>query len=524
MLTEARLDELLGEVCRRFPDRIAVHGPGGPLSYSELWDRAGRLAAHLRAARPPAGPLIGLIAKPGPDLIAGMVAIARAGSGYVVMDPKYPEARLTYLLEDARPAVVLAGPGEQELPKLLGRTVIPLDAWLDPLAADTATQQPPAASARDVAYVIYTSGTTGAPKGVVVEHRQVTRLFGATQHWFGFDEHDVWTLFHSPSFDFSVWEIWGALLNGGTLVIVPTAARRHPEALLELLTRYQVTVLNQTPSAFRQLLLAEEAYPNRIPGSLRTIVFGGERLDLDLIAGFLRRHPDIELVNMYGITETTVHVTYRKLTEADLDGPAVSPIGVPIPDLTVTIRDPEGRRVPAGEPGEMWIGGAGVARGYLNRPQLTTQRFVTGPDGAVSYRSGDRAALRGGELVYLGRVDDQIKLNGFRIEPAEIEAALLRHPTVTGPVVVTTGTGRNGAAELVALAVPAADASESSALAETWRSHLRRELPVHMRPARYFPVEEIPLTRNGKVDRSAAHDAAARLLAAGEGDTPRRTT
>ena len=370
MSNQARLDELLDAVRRRFPDRTAVAGRDGSLSYAQLWERSGTLAARLRAAGlgtgtgdgDGAGDLAALIAGPGLDLIVAMVAVARAGAGYVVLDPAYPEARRRYLLEDSRPAVVVAVPGETGLPEQLGLPVVVLDGALDVSVGDVGgiggvgdvsdvDGIGSVGDAGDVAYVIYTSGTTGAPKGVVVEHRQVGRLFEATRPWFGFDERDVWTLFHSASFDFSVWEIWGALLHGGCLVIVPVAARRHPGALLDILNQHQVTVLNQTPSAFRQLLLAEESDPDRIPTSLRTIVFGGERLDVDLVAGFRRRHPTIELINMYGITETTVHVTYRRLTLADLMDPAVSPIGEPIPDLTVTIRDAEGQPVADGEPG-----------------------------------------------------------------------------------------------------------------------------------------------------------------------------
>ncbi len=501
-----RLDTAFDEVCRRHGDRIAVVDSSAALSYAELRRRADLLAARLRAAGAAPERFVGLYAVPGVDLIVGILAIVKSGAGYLVLDPAYPAARLSYLLEDCRPVAVLAAGA---VPALIAEFGVPV------LALDSGQSTPPPAtpaapvSETDPAYVIYTSGTTGQPKGVVVEHRNVLRLFSSTRHWFGFSAEDVWTLFHSASFDFSVWEIWGALLFGGKLVVVSQAARRHPGALLRVLADHQVTVLNQTPSAFRQLASADDTEPGVLPESLRLVVFGGERLDLDVVTPFMRRHPAIELVNMYGITETTVHVTYRRLTPADLSGPPVSPIGVPIPDLTVRLLDAAGNPVPDNTAGEIWVGGAGVARGYHNRPELNAERFVRHRSGSVWYRSGDRAVLRSGELHYLGRADDQVKVNGFRIEPAEVEAALRGHPDVAGAV-VTTGIGQYGAVELVALVVPAGPLGADPVPA--WRRYLLGELPAHMRPGKYFVVDRITLTSNGKLDRPAAAATARQLL------------
>ena len=229
--------------------------------------------------------------------------------------------------------------------------------------------------------MIYTSGSTGKPKGVVVTHANAVRLFDATNHWFNFDQNDVWTLFHSVAFDFSVWELWGALLYGGKLVVVDYWTSRSPEDFYKLLQREQVTILNQTPSAFRQLMRVDQAELAKL--ALRYVIFGGEKLEPGTLLDWFERHGDAHprLINMYGITETTVHVTFHPLTKADAERGQTSPIGVPIPDLQVFVLDRHGLPVPIGVKGELYVGGAGVARGYLNRPELTAERFALGAEG-----------------------------------------------------------------------------------------------------------------------------------------------
>ncbi|HEY4590472.1 MAG TPA: amino acid adenylation domain-containing protein, partial [Thermoanaerobaculia bacterium] len=347
----------------------------------------------------------------------------------------------------------------------------------------------------DLAYVIYTSGSTGRPKGVLVTHGNLTRLFDATDSWFRFGAKDVWTLFHSYAFDFSVWEIWGALLYGGRLVVVPWEVSRSPEMFLDLLERERVTVLNQTPSAFAQIAQTQRALPD-----LRLVIFGGEALDPASLEPWLKRHGDSKprLINMYGITETTVHVTYRPLSLADARGERRSVIGVPFPDLSLAVMDRHLRPAPIGVPGELVVGGAGLARGYLGRPELTAERFVPDPfgrPGARLYRSGDLGRfLPDGDVEYLGRLDTQVKIRGFRIELGEIEAALVQAGARQAVVLVRED--RPGDRRLVAYLI--GDVST-----EALRQALRERLPDYMVPAAFVALDAFPLTVNGKVDRKA---------------------
>ncbi len=356
--------------------------------------------------------------------------------------------------------------------------------------------------------MIYTSGSTGRPKGVAVTHVNVVRLFAKTRPWFGFGASDVWTLFHSFAFDFSVWEIWGALIHGGRLVVVPYWVSRSPGAFRDLLRDRRVTVLNQTlglpPVDPRP---GDGGGPGWLTALRRTVIFGGEALELQALRPWFERHGDESprLVNMYGITETTVHVTYRPVTAADLDaGPGASPIGVPIPDLRVYLLDSRMEPVPPGVVGEIYVGGAGLARGYLDEPTLTASRFVPDPfgghPGARLYRSGDLARRRpDGEIDYVGRADHQVKVRGFRIELGEIESALLRHPGVREAVVLARE-AREGDRRLVAYLAPRGDAIASAAELRAW---LAPRLPGYMIPSAFVTVGALPLTEHGKVDRAA---------------------
>nr|WP_031186438.1 amino acid adenylation domain-containing protein [Streptomyces sp. NRRL S-1896] len=355
------------------------------------------------------------------------------------------------------------------------------------------------------AYVIYTSGSTGRPKGVVVAHRNVVRLFDATRKWFGFGPDDVWTLFHSYAFDFSVWELWGALLHGGRLVVVPYEVSRTPDAFLDLLADHGVTVLNQTPSAFYQLAQADADASS--PGrelALRIVVFGGEALQPSRLADWYRCHPDDTpaLINMYGITETTVHVTYQPLTRERATAAAASVIGVGIPDLRTYVLGPGLELVAPGVVGELYVAGAGVARGYLGKPGMTAERFVADPyasePGTRMYRTGDLVRWNDdGELEFVGRADHQVKIRGFRIEPGEIENVLTDHPDVAEAAVVVREEP-SGDARLVAYVVARGALRDGDV-----RDFARERLPDYMVPAAVVTLDRMPLTVNGKLDKGA---------------------
>ncbi len=452
------LHRLFAEQVERRPDAVAVVSADRRLSYRQLARRAGRLAQRLRGMGVGAETVVGLCAERSLDLVVGVIGILEAGGAYLPLDPSYPDARLAWMAADAGARVALV---QRALREKLARPGLRL---VDLEASDGAAAAPavaPRAAAGNAAYVIYTSGSTGRPKGTPISHRNVVRLFRATAERFDFDHRDVWTLFHSYAFDFSVWELWGALLHGGRLVVVPRAVARSPAELVPLLRRERVTVLNQTPAAFFQLDRAEEESPPALT-ALRWLVFGGESLSVAGLAGWLERHGDRRprLVNMYGITETTVHVTYRRLRAADLAGARQgSPIGRPLADLAAHVLGAGLEPVAAGSEGELYVGGAGLARGYLGQPAWTAEHFLPdpfAPGGGRLYRTGDLVrAGAGGDLEYLGRADQQVKIRGFRVELGEIEAALERHPAVREAVAVAEPRPRQGA-RLVAYVVPAA--------------------------------------------------------------------
>ncbi|HSF43959.1 MAG TPA: amino acid adenylation domain-containing protein [Thermoanaerobaculia bacterium] len=441
-LPTACLHELFEQQVERTPEAVALVYENERWTYRELNRRANRLAHWL--LRLDVGPevLVGLFTNRSPDLVVGLLGILKAGGAYLPLDPAYPGERLTFLLNDSRARLVVT---DRELASRLPETettTLVLDGESPPLAEEDAN--PPRRSGPgNLAYVIYTSGSTGKPKGVLVSHQNVVRLFQSTDSWFHFSSSDVWTLFHSAAFDFSVWEIWGPLLHGGKLVLVPYLVSRSPLDFLDLLGNEGVTVLNQTPSAFRQLAQAAEEEPSPRELALRLVVFGGEALDPEDLRSWCDRRGDQapHLVNMYGITETTVHVTYRRLLGQDCGSGSRSLIGGPIPDLRLYVVDRWQQPVPVGVPGELLVGGAGLSKGYLRRPDLTAERFVpdafTNLPGARLYRSGDLVCrLPDGDLEYLGRIDQQVKVRGFRIELGEIEAALREHPAIQDAAVL----------------------------------------------------------------------------------------
>ncbi|HEJ1231552.1 TPA: pyoverdine non-ribosomal peptide synthetase PvdD, partial [Pseudomonas aeruginosa] len=504
---QGTLQQRFEEQVRQRPQAVALILDEQRLSYGELNARANRLAHCLIARGVGADVPVGLALERSLDMLVGLLAILKAGGAYLPLDPAAPEERLAHILDDSGVRLLLTqGHLLERLPRQAGVEVLAIDGLV--LDGYAESDPLPTLSADNLAYVIYTSGSTGKPKGTLLTHRNALRLFSATEAWFGFDERDVWTLFHSYAFDFSVWEIFGALLYGGRLVIVPQWVSRSPEDFYRLLCREGVTVLNQTPSAFKQLMaVACSADMATQQPALRYVIFGGEALDLQSLRPWFQRFGDRQpqLVNMYGITETTVHVTYRPVSEADLEGGLVSPIGGTIPDLSWYILDRDLNPVPRGAVGELYIGRAGLARGYLRRPGLSASRFVPNPfpggAGERLYRTGDLARFQAdGNIEYIGRIDHQVKVRGFRIELGEIEAALAGLAGVRDAVVLAhDGVGGTQLAGYVV----ADSAEDAERLRESLRESLKRHLPDYMVPAHLMLLERMPLTVNGKLDRQA---------------------
>lgn len=500
------LPELFESVVEQHEGLIAVTWEKESLTYGQLNRKSSQLAHALQRAGVGPETLVGILLEPSLDLVIAVIATLKAGGAYVPIDPLYPEQRQTFLLADSHvQALITRAEYSHRLPSI-GLSVILLN---DELIDKQATCNPVNHLQPDnLAYIIYTSGSTGTPKGVMVTHANVQRLLAATQSWGNFGRTDVWTLFHSYAFDFSVWEIWGALLYGGRLVIVPTHLRRIPELLYRVLTEERVTILNQTPSAFRNLAEYGSQPP---PPSLRLVIFGGEALDFKILRPWFKgdQH-NLQFINMYGITETTVHVTRRVVGQQDIDTSG-STIGRPIPDLRIYVLDEHLELRPAGIPGEIFVGGDGLARGYLNRPELTAERFVPDPfskrPGDRVYASGDLARRIGREdLEYLGRKDNQVKIRGFRIELPEIEAVLNSCPGVRESIVAALESPIGK--KLVAYLVTENGSTPSD---HEIRGFLNARLPEYMMPSALVRLESMPLTPSGKVDRKRLPDLLGRM-------------
>jgi amino acid adenylation domain-containing protein len=500
------IHELFEAQVEETPDAIAVIFETEQLTYQELNARANQLAHYLQKLGVKPEVLVGICVERSLEMVIGLLGILKSGGAYVPLDPAYPPERLNFILKDTQVSVLLT---QQHLIENLPQhptRLFCLDTDWENVAQQSSQKPISKCTIDNLAYIIYTSGSTGQPKGVLVNHSNVVRLFAATEFWYNFKQHDVWTLFHSIAFDFSVWEIWGALLYGGQLIVVPYWLSRSPEQFYKLLLTHKVTILNQTPSAFRQLMQVEECLRNGNKLALRKVIFGGEALQLESLRPWFECYGDQspQLINMYGITETTVHVTSRPLRITDLELASASLIGRPIDDLQVYLLDRYGQPVPIGVPGEMYVGGPGVVRGYLNRPKLTSERFIPNrfsdkPNGRL-YKSGDLARyLPNGDIEYLGRIDHQVKIRGFRIELGEIEAIISQYLGVRETVVIVSEDSANSQ-RIIAYVVPQKE--QTLAISEL-RSFLKSKLPNYMIPAVFIILEAIPLTANGKVDRKA---------------------
>ncbi|MFJ2060663.1 amino acid adenylation domain-containing protein [Streptomyces sp. NPDC087908] len=491
-----RIDTAFEACAAQHPDAVAVISGAVSWTYRQLDERASCLAAGLISMGVSPGSRVGICLDRSGDLIASLIATLKADAVYVPMDPGHPADRLAETVEDAGLRIVVTD--VHGFPATEGvRLASPADLVGEP--GDV--PQPPRRGPEDAAYVIYTSGSTGRPKGVVVPHRNVLALIAATRADFGLGPHDTWTLFHSSAFDFSVWEMWGALLTGAKLVVVDYWTSRSPEDLHALLREQGVTVLNQTPSAFAQLTEVDRRQEGEL--AVRLVVLGGESLDPRGLLGWFDRYPEhrCRLVNMFGITETTVHVTTETITRKDAVTGSRS-VGRPLPGWFVQVLDEQGCPVPDGVAGEIHVGGEGLALEYLGRPELTAERFIRDPrSGARVYRSGDRGRfLPDGRIEHLGRLDNQVKLRGFRIELDEIRAVLLGDPAVASAAVVLGGREDEDASRARLDSYVVLNGKESVDWLMLLRARAARLLPEYMVPATYTAVSRLPLTANGKLD------------------------
>jgi amino acid adenylation domain-containing protein len=495
--TTATLVSLFGEAAARHASRPAVVDGERQLTYRELDEQSSRLAGVLvREHGVASQDLVCLYFERNHWMLVAILAVLKAGAAYVPIDPAYPAARISYILGDSAGRLVLGDTRPDALAEawpaktFLDITRLPYDK--PGLVAQV--------QARDLAYVIYTSGTTGNPKGVLIEHENVTRLLFNNAPAYDFGSADRWPLFHSYCFDVSVWEMYGALLNGGTLVVVPRETAQDSLRFYDFLLEQRITVLNQTPTAFRSLVQHNRRrFGSAPPSTIRYVIFAGEALKPETLREWHEALPACKLINMYGITETTVHVTYREITQAEiLDNKSV--IGEPLPTLSCYVLDADLQQVPVGVIGELCVGGAGLARGYLNQPDLTAERFIAHPQqpGQRLYRSGDYARiLPDGDIEYIGRRDDQVKIRGHRIEVAEVETALTRLPGIKDAVVLPV---RNASEEydLVAYYIP-----EDDLPVPDLRQALAALLPAYMVPSFLMPLSAFPLNSNGKLDKRA---------------------
>ncbi|MGI5507311.1 amino acid adenylation domain-containing protein [Lentzea sp. CA-135723] len=495
------LAELFDAAASRDPSARAVtmchlDGSAEGLSYGMLADAKNRLARTLVNAGVSPRDRVAVAIGRSLQQVVALVGIVSAGAAYVPLDLAYPDERLQYVLADSAPQVVLV---EREhrarFERLLEAAGVSARVLVygEEVAGEARL---PSFDWRNPAYVIYTSGSTGKPKGVVVPHSSVVSLLANTQPDMDFGPSDVWSQFHSYSFDFAVWELWGALVFGGELLVPDHGLTRSPVDFHALVRSRGVTVLNQTPSAFYQFIEADRL-GEPLP-VLRRVIFGGEALELSRVRPWVERYgvSRPELVNMYGITETTVHVTHRVLDDADFaSGRDVSPIGGPIPGLRTYLLDASLRPVAPGQIGAIYVAGSQLSLGYHNRPGLTASRFVADPfaaDGSLMYNSGDLARRTlDGSLEFVGRADDQVQLKGFRIELGEVESAIRAVPGVVDVAVTVASTADHLVAHVVG--TPSVDLAVA----------LGSSLPAHMVPARVLSLAALPLTVNGKLDRKA---------------------
>nr|WP_240960186.1 non-ribosomal peptide synthetase [Rhodococcus sp. HNM0563] len=478
-------------------DSIAVVDGGQQTSYRQLNTWSARIAGALKYRGVGPGSRVAVNLPRSAELIAVLLGILRSGASYVPIDPAWPDERISYVIEDCSPELLVSENGSSHGTVDTARAA-------DLAAFESAGELQPAdlSAPLDPAYVIYTSGSTGRPKGVEIPHTNIANLVTATAGLFALGPGDTWTFFHSTAFDYSVWEVWACLATGGRLVVVPYLTARSPETFRDLLRSEAVTIASQTPPAFAQLV--ETVTVTCYPSELRLVILGGAPVEPAAVRRWYDVVPEQEcqVVNMYGITETTVHSTVKTLSRYEL---ARSPrsVGTPLSGWGLDVRDAEGRPLPPLVRGEICVSGAGLASGYVNNPELTQDRFTTDARSGVRYyRSGDLGRiLPNGELEHLGRIDRQVKIRGYRIELDEIRASLMEHPAVRDAEVITRAATSGDPHDLRLEAFCACNPQDVTP--RELRSYVTRRLPTYMVPDRIEVLGTLPLTENGKTDSKA---------------------
>lgn len=514
------------------PQHIALSYEDQSLTYAQLDALATKQAAQLQAQQIQANSLVAIMLPRGIDLIVQLLAVLKIEACYVPIDPNYPIDRVEWIINTCQPSCLISCHDVYDTmwfnkkAPILESKVYLIDAKsLATKSSITSSrntslqqQQAPEGLPQVPAYTIFTSGSTGKPKGVMVGHQQVLSLLDAVTPLLGNDHTDVWTLFHSFAFDFSVWEIWGALTTGARLCIVPQATTWSSEAFLSLLHQEQVTIVNQTPSAFYALITADSKNQLQTkPLALRSVIFGGEALNLQKLSAWWQRHTEGKprLINMYGITETTVHASWLELNP-ELINCELSPIGNALTGLEIHLLDDQLQPVKQGEVGEMYVNGNQLAFGYLGRPDLTASRFIASPfhHGERLYRSGDLALQKENQLFYCGRADRQLKVRGFRVEPAEIEAVIECHPAIQQCIVLPKPEADQTTTKSLLAFVQCHSEQETQHNEktnnkpsqfpdnDTLRQYATEKLPAHLMPATFIFVSHFPLTANGKLDHT----------------------
>ena len=480
------------------PDAVAVMSDGGALSYGELNHRSGRLAEYLRREGVGVGSRVALCMDRSLEMIIGMLAILKAGGVYVPLDPGYPAERLAFLLNEVAASVILTvAEVEASLPPTDAKVICLDRDWplIEGVRIPISTGAASEARSTDLAYVIFTSGSTGVPKGVAVPHCAITRLVLNT-NYVELGPTDRIAHLSNVCFDAATFEIWGALLTGASVVLIPKAVALDPDRFGFELEERQISTLFVTTALFNELAAAN----GRIFESVKQVLFGGEAVNPESVRRVLESGgPPRRLLHVYGPTECTTFATFYLVTEVEKDATTI-PIGRPITNTTAYVLDKHGNPLPIGVPGELYLGGPGVAQGYLNQPELTAERFVADPftEGGRLYQTGDIVKyLPDGNIEFIGRADNQVKIRGFRIEPGEIEAILNRHPEVENAVVLARE-DEPGHRCLVAYVVP-----KSGEPIKDWGDFLKKKLPDYMTPSAFVVLDKLPLTHNGKVDRRA---------------------